>query len=150
MKRKVERLLEYLEFKGISENKATIDCKLSQGLIYQAKSRPSDLGNKAVEKILSTYTDLSRVWLLTGEGPMLKSDQPENPMEDQPASGSSLIDYLQRKVAELEGKIDKLNEEKADLLQENAVLKYENKLLTPKKVRNAEDAESSLSVIAAQ
>ena len=41
---------------------------------------------------------------------MLKSDQPENPMEEQPFSNSSLIDYLQRKVAELEGKIDKLNE----------------------------------------
>jgi transcriptional regulator with XRE-family HTH domain len=81
---------------------------------------------------------------------MLKSDQPENPMEEQPSSNSSLIDYLQRKVAELEGKIDKLNEEKADLLQENAVLKYENQLLAPQKGRNAEDAESSLSVGAAR
>lgn len=81
---------------------------------------------------------------------MLKSDQPENPMEEQPSSNSSLIDYLQRKVAELEGKIDKLNEEKADLLQENAVLKYENQLLAPQKGRNAEDAESSLSVSAAR
>lgn len=81
---------------------------------------------------------------------MLTSDQPENPMEEQPSSNSSLIDYLQRKVAELEGKIDKLNEEKADLLQENAVLKYENQLLAPQKGRNAEDAESSLSVGAAR
>ena len=81
---------------------------------------------------------------------MLTSDQPENPTEEQPSSNSSLIDYLQRKVAELEGKIDKLNEEKADLLQENAVLKYENQLLAPQKGRNAEDAESSLSVGAAR
>lgn len=81
---------------------------------------------------------------------MLKSDQPENPMEEQPSSNSSLIDYLQRKVAELEGKIDKLNEEKADLLQENAILKYENQLLAPQKGRNAEDAESSLSARAAR
>lgn len=72
MKRKVDRLLEYLEFKGITENRATVDCQLSQGLIYQAKSGKADLGTKAVEKILANYTDLNGAWLITGEGEMLK------------------------------------------------------------------------------
>lgn len=74
MNRKVDRLLEYLEFKGITENRATVECQLAQGLIYQAKSGKADLGAKTIEKILSTYSDLNRVWLLTGEGEMLKSD----------------------------------------------------------------------------
>lgn len=146
MKRRVDRLLEYLSAKGISENKATFDCGLSKGLICQAKSGKADIGNKAVEKILATYDDLNRVWFLTGEGSMLLGDQ-ETPAPEQATPNGSLIDYLQRKIAELEGKIDKLNEEKAELLQENAVLKYENTMFSPRK-GDAEDAGSSLSASA--
>jgi hypothetical protein len=149
MKRRVDRLLEYLSAKGISENKATFDCGLSKGLICQAKSGKADIGNKAVEKILSTYPDLNRVWLLTGEGSMLleeKSSQ-DAPIPEQTASNNSLIDYLQRKIAELESKVDKLNDEKAELLQENAILKYENMMLSPRK-GDAEDAGSSSSASA--
>lgn len=77
-------------------------------------------------------------------------NQPEDSMAEQPEPDTSLVEYLKRKVAELEGKVEKLTDEKADLLQQNAVLKYENQLLAPQKGRNAEDAESSLSASAAQ
>ena len=141
MKRRVDRLLEYLSAKGISENKATFDCGLSKGLICQAKSGKADIGNKAVEKILATYDDLNRVWFLTGEGSMLLGEQePETPAPEQTTPNNSLIDYLQRKIAELE-------KEKAELLQENAVLRYENTMLSPRK-GDAEDAGSSLSASA--
>ena len=148
--RKIDRFLQYLDYKGITENKATVDCGLSKGLINQAKNGKSDLGNKAVEKVLIFYQDLNKVWLLTGEGEMLNSDQPKDSMAEQPEPDTSLVEYLKRKVAELEGKVEKLTDEKADLLQQNAVLKYENQLLAPQKGRNAEDAESSLSASAAQ
>lgn len=75
--RKIDRFLEYLKFQGISENKATVDCGLSVGLIGQAKRGKSDLGDKAVDKILSKYQDLSRVWLLTGDGEMI-NNVPQN------------------------------------------------------------------------
>lgn len=74
-------------------------------------------------------------------------DHPEAPAPEQETSDNPLIEYLQRKIAELEGKIDKLNEEKMDLLQENAVLRYENTMLSPRK-GDAEDAGSSLSASA--
>lgn len=65
-------------------------------------------------------------------------------LQSEAMANNALIDYLQKKVAELENKIDKLNSEKADLLQENAVLRYENLMLTSKS-REAQDAEDSLS-----
>lgn len=70
--RKIDRFLQYLEYKGITENKATIECGLAQGLLHQAKSGKSDLGAKTIDKILIKYQDLSREYLLTGEGEMLK------------------------------------------------------------------------------
>ena len=73
MERRIDRLEKYMITKGINDNQVTKECGLSVGLINQAKKGKSDLGGKAVEKILSKYQDLSRVWLLTGEGPMLTS-----------------------------------------------------------------------------
>ncbi len=71
MQRKIDRFSQYLKYKGITENKATVECGLSVGLIGQAKRGKCDLGDKAVEKIVKKYQDLSRIWLLTGEGSML-------------------------------------------------------------------------------
>ena len=79
--RKIDRFLQYIDSKGINENQATKDCNLSQGLIHQAKSGKSDLGQKTIDKILIRYQDLNKVWLLTGDGEMLnyeidKTDDP--------------------------------------------------------------------------
>lgn len=63
----------YMKYKGLNDNQVTIQCELSQGLIGQARKGKSDLGKQSIERILKEYQDLSRVWLLTGEGDMLKS-----------------------------------------------------------------------------
>lgn len=71
----IDRFLQYIEHKGISENKATIDCGLSQGLLHQAKSGKSDLGHKSIDKISKQYQDLNISWLRTGEGEMLLNNK---------------------------------------------------------------------------
>lgn len=71
----IDRFLQYIEHKGISENKATIDCGLSQGLLHQAKSGKSDLGHKSIDKISKQYQDLNISWLRTGE-PVTTTDSP--------------------------------------------------------------------------
>ena len=72
--KKIDRFLQYLKYKGITENRATVECGLSQGLLHQAKTGRADLGRKTIEKILITYKDLNNVWLLTGEGEMLNAE----------------------------------------------------------------------------
>lgn len=71
--RKIDRFIEYMKIKGLNDNKVTLECGLSQGLLGQAKTGKSDLGAKTIDKILNKYQDLNKVWLLTGEGEMLKS-----------------------------------------------------------------------------
>ena len=73
MREKISRFDKFMKVKGLNDNQVTIQCGLSQGLLSQARKGKSDLGNGSIEKILSVYQDLSKVWLLTGEGEMLKS-----------------------------------------------------------------------------
>ena len=87
--RKIDRLSKYMDFKGLNDNVVTKECSLSQGLLSQARTGKCDLGNKAIDKILSIYQDLSKVWLLTGEGEMLKQNNVVTPSED-----ATLIEQL--------------------------------------------------------
>ena len=72
--RKIDRFLQYLDYKGITENKATTECGLAQGILHQAKSGKSDLGYKTIDKITMKYQDLNRDWLVSGYGEMLKNN----------------------------------------------------------------------------
>lgn len=74
MREKMSRFDKYMQIKGLNDNKVTVDCNLSQGLLGQARTGKSDLGNTTINKILNIYQDLNRVWLLTGEGNMLLSE----------------------------------------------------------------------------
>lgn len=108
---------------------------VGQGFISQIEKGDRPIPKESISRLLANSHNWDTSMLV---------DQPEAPAPEQSASNNSLLEYLQRKIAELESKVDKLNEEKMDLLQENAVLRYENSMLTPRK-GDAEDAASSLS-----
>ncbi len=63
----------YMAAKGLNDNQVTVSAGLSVGLLGNARKGGFDLGKKSVEKILSVYQDLDRVWLITGSGKMFKS-----------------------------------------------------------------------------
>ena len=70
----IDRFDKYMKIKELNDNKVTIQLDISVGLLGKSSRPNSDLGKKTIEKILHTYTDLNKVWLLTGEGEMLKSN----------------------------------------------------------------------------
>ena len=132
MREKISRFVQYLEYKGINDNQATVECGLSNGLIGQARSGKSDLGAKTIDKILNAYQDLSRVWLLTGEGNMLTEQ--DVPVVSQPTE-STLVGYLERKVSDQEILI-------RELYQQIGMLEAKLNLLDNKK-ETAENAGDS-------
>lgn len=70
--KKIERFDKYMDFKGLNDNKVTNQLGLSKGTIGKSRGENRDLSDKVVEEILKFYTDLSRTWLLAGEGEMIK------------------------------------------------------------------------------
>lgn len=65
-----ERLIKYLEYKKIGRNKFENAAGLSLGYITKLKNAPRP---ERLVGILHAAPDLNRVWLLTGEGPMLNN-----------------------------------------------------------------------------
>lgn len=102
MREKFERFDKYMQIKELNDNQVTQQCGLSQGLLGQARAGKSDLGSRAIEKILNKYQDLNRVWLLTGEGEMLNTlperiEQPQGqqiPLLPISAQAGSLNDFV--------------------------------------------------------
>ena len=137
-----EAIRSYLESKGLTQCEVAERLSITQGAV-SAYYRGKSFGKNAAQKWSEVF-GFRENWLRTGEGEMLTGSKSDKPAEVKPASDGSLVEYLQRKITELEGKIEKLNDERADLLQENAVLRYENMMLTPRK-GDADDVGSSLS-----
>lgn len=71
----IDRLDKYMLLKDLNDNQITVNCGLSVGLLGKARKEGNDIGKKAIEKMLSFYQDLNNVWLLTGEGEMLKESE---------------------------------------------------------------------------
>lgn len=67
-----------MAFRGLNDNKITVQLSLSVGTLGKSRKEGRDLSDKVIEKILNFYTEINRVWLLTGEGEMLSSDQPRS------------------------------------------------------------------------
>lgn len=64
-----KRILQYLDYKGISKYKFYQKTGLSNGTL----SQPNTMNETYIVKVLSCYDDLSSEWLLRGEGDMLRS-----------------------------------------------------------------------------
>ena len=67
------RLDKFMTYKGLNDNKLTVETGISNGLIGKARKRGS-LSQENISKILYTYNELDANWLLTGEGNMLKEN----------------------------------------------------------------------------
>lgn len=75
MERKIERFDKYMKFKGLNDNKVTNSLGFSVGTLGKSRKENRDLSDRNIETILKFYTDLSRIWLLTGEGEMLINNE---------------------------------------------------------------------------
>ncbi len=70
----ISRILNYIDYKGVSVSQFEKDTNLSNGYIGKMEKRNADIGEGVFIKILENCPDLSEKWLLIGEGNMLKKD----------------------------------------------------------------------------
>lgn len=83
--RRIDRFDEYMAYTHLNDNKVTQQLGLSVGTIGKSRKEGRDLSDRVIEQILNFYTDLNKVWLLTGEGDMLAKRK--IPLYDNPTIG---------------------------------------------------------------
>lgn len=79
-----ERIEIFIERQGIKRSVFEKSCGFSNGYTRNLKENPSAT---KIEDILNAYPELNRVWLLSGEGNMLKSDSDAAYSEDSVEDG---------------------------------------------------------------
>lgn len=82
-----ERLLLFIKDTGITVSEFERKCSLSNGYIKKVKG---SIGSDKIEDIIRAYPQLSRVWLLSGEGEMLKSAIVQNNQNGDNIQGHSV------------------------------------------------------------
>lgn len=65
------RLIEFLKYLGIGQDRFAKNVGLSRGYVNNIKD---NITMKTVDKILRAYPELNKNWLLTGEGEMLNKN----------------------------------------------------------------------------
>ena len=109
-----QRLMEFCKATGIRPSHIEQKCGFSHGYINSLKDRPS---TERAERILAAYPQLSRVWLLSGEGAMLNDGATvigdnnitaNNVNGNNEQNGGKVIDVLAAQLDEKDKQINKL------------------------------------------
>ena len=107
-----QRLINFIEYKGLSIRKFELTCGLSIGYMKSLRHAPS---MDKLSMILSAYPDLNRAWLLTGEGEMLADTSQDKGIAASNNTNSNIASQvndsavIMRLLAQLEEKDKQIN-----------------------------------------
>lgn len=96
MTKTIDRLMQFINHIGMSARQFDISIGASNGYTLRMKKNHASVGSDVLETILQTYPDLNVVWLLTGEGVMLKSQMEEEILDFErlPAEKKAIIEKI--------------------------------------------------------
>lgn len=116
------RLIEFIMLKNISIRKFESSIGASNGYIKNLKYQPKD---DILQKILLQYPELNKIWLLTGEGEMLRSEgsnqEYKKPVEP-PASDRDNVQSLLSSNRELVQQHGELIAQHSELIRQQGEL----------------------------
>ena len=106
------RISYFIEFKGVSFRQFELSIGASNGLISGSLKKSTDIGSKWLSKIIEAYPDINPAWLLTGEGNMLRTDEPttlviEPPKHPNLTDALALLKAKDEQIDRLLGLLDK-------------------------------------------
>ena len=74
MLKTIDRLMQFIKYVGLSVRQFDISIGASNGYTLRMQKNHASIGSDVIENILKTYPQLNVVWLLTGEGEMIKKE----------------------------------------------------------------------------
>lgn len=68
----IDRLMQFIDYTGLSARQFDISIGASNGYTLRMKKNHASIGSDVIENIVRTYPQLNLVWLITGEGRMIR------------------------------------------------------------------------------
>lgn len=136
----IDRFYEYLAEKSLKPTVVEKEIGLSNGYLSAQKKRSADMGEGMMLKVIDYFRDINPIWLLTGEGSMLRTEQRQQvsqvEVQPVPSTDESII-YKMYKEKDLEVK---------DLMETIGSLKEQIRQLKREKGNSVSDATDSIHV----
>ena len=117
MLKTIDRLMQFIKYSGLSARQFDLSIGASNGYTLRMSKNRASIGSDVIENILRVYPDMNVAWLLTGEGPMLKSQREEEILDFDKLSPEKQKEIEQ--IIEIKIK-ERQREELKDLLREVA------------------------------
>tara|TARA_R110002050_G_scaffold156186_1_gene284111 strand:+ start:101 stop:487 length:387 start_codon:yes stop_codon:yes gene_type:complete len=70
----VDRIMQFIKYSGLSARQFDISIGASNGYTLRMQKNKASVGSDVIENIVATYPQLNLIWLITGEGEMIKSE----------------------------------------------------------------------------
>lgn len=74
----IDRLFKYIDNKGVSVSEFSKRIGVSNGYLAKQKSGKANIGSHIIEKIVRAFPDMNLLWLMTGEGSMIRLQENES------------------------------------------------------------------------
>ncbi len=71
----LDRVIFFADHLDVSLRSFSLSIGASPGYLHRLQAKKSNIGGDFIEKIIQSYKQLNPVWLVTGEGNMLKKDE---------------------------------------------------------------------------
>ena len=111
MLKTIDRLTQFIKYAGLSARQFDLSIGAGNGYTLRMKKNHASIGSDVIETIIRTYPQLSLVWLMTGEGEMIKK-----------AAESKTLEFDQLPATKQQ-EIEKIIEQKIRERQENELQK---------------------------
>jgi hypothetical protein len=74
MLKTIDRLTQFIQYAGLSARQFDLSIGAGNGYTLRMKKNHASIGSDVIETIIRTYPQLNLVWLMTGEGEMIKKN----------------------------------------------------------------------------
>ncbi|MCJ7466071.1 MAG: hypothetical protein MUO53_05175 [Maribacter sp.] len=93
MLKTIDRLVQFIQYVGLSARQFDLSIGAGNGYTLRMQKNHASIGSDVIENIIRTYPELNLVWLITGEGEMLK-----NQAEDLVSDVEELSPAVQKEI----------------------------------------------------
>lgn len=127
----IDRFYYYLTEKSLKPTAVEKEIGLSNGYLSAQKKRYADMGEGMMLKIIDYFRDINPLWLLTGEGSMLRSDDsPITSLQEMPGETAAYYKMYKEERVKVEVQAEEIGRLKQEL--ESLKIEMSDKKITEK------------------